>query len=70
MATIKSFPPVIHVKVIEDGENDYLTAHVGGFPDALGEDDNAIIAMYSLMSVKKVFKAFPQVRDTKSKKTK
>jgi hypothetical protein len=70
MGRIKEFPGVIHVKVIQDTEDDYLSACTGGFPDALGDDEKATVAMYKLISVKKVTKAFPHVKNTRSKKTK
>ena len=70
MSRIKEFPKVIHVTVIEDSEDDYLSASETGFPGALGDNDEATVALYSLMSVHKVKKGSPVTKETRSKKTK
>ena len=70
MSRIKEFPKVIHVTVIEERGDAYLSASEAGFLGALGDDDEATVALYSLMSMHKVKKGSPVIKEIRSKKTK
>lgn len=53
MATIKTFPQVIFVTVIEDGGDDYMLAALTK-GDALNDEDRAIIGMYQFVAAEEV----------------
>ena len=44
--------------------------HIKELARRLADDENAVIALYGLISVKKVKKGAPKIKDTKSLKTK
>ena len=71
MKQIKTFPSIIHVRVIDsDGrDDDFLSASSDGITVLLGDDDTAKIAIYKRVGVLLTNKTMPNTKSTKSIKT-